>query len=138
MSTVVTHDLLETIVSSDSLSTLNRAIEAADMGDALKGKGPLTIFAPTNEAFKQIPKDVLNSTLKNKPRLESILKYHVVSGKHMASDIDNLPSVQTLQGESLRISTEGGIRINDASVVHADIECTNGVIHLIDSVLMPE
>ncbi|HUT11108.1 MAG TPA: fasciclin domain-containing protein [Thermoguttaceae bacterium] len=138
MSTAVTHDLLETIISSDSLSTLNQAIKAADMGSALKGKGPLTIFAPTNEAFKQIPKDILDSTLKNKPRLESILKYHVVSGKHMASEIVNLPSVQTLQGESLRISTEGGCRINDASVVNADIECTNGVIHLIDTVLMPE
>jgi len=138
MSTAVTHDIFETIVSLDSLSMLNQAIEAADMGAALKGQGPLTIFAPTNEAFKQIPKDVLDSTLKNKPRLESILKYHVVSGKHMASDIINLPSVQTLQGESLRISSEGGCRVNDATVVHADIQCTNGVVHLIDSVLMPE
>jgi len=137
MSTAVTHDIMETIVSMDSLSTLNQAIEAADLGDALKGAGPLTIFAPQNEAFKQIPKDLLDATLQDKPRLQSILKYHVVSGKHMSSEVMNLTSVETLEGRSLQISTEGGCRINDASVVQADIQCTNGVIHLIDSVLMP-
>jgi len=138
MSTTTTHSIFDTVFSKDSLSTLKQAIEAADIGIALKGEGPLTIFAPTNQAFEQIPKDTLDAVLQDKPRLQSILKFHVVPGKHMSDDIMKHESLDTLEGGSLKVCTEEGCRINDASVIQADIQCTNGVVHLIDTVLMPE
>jgi len=137
MSTTITHSIFDTVLSKDSLTTLKQAIEAAEIGLALQGEGPLTIFAPTNQAFAQIPSDTLQSVLEDKPRLQSILKHHVVPGKHMASDVVRHESLDTLEGGSLNVSTEGGCRINDATVVQADIQCTNGVVHLIDTVLMP-
>jgi len=116
-------------------------LKAAGLVDTLKGKGPFTVFAPTDDAFAKLPAGTVDDLLKpeNKQKLIAILTYHVVPGKVTAAQAMKLTSAKTVNGESLNISTEGGtVKINDATVTKADIMCSNGVIHVIDTVLMPK
>jgi len=132
-------DIVDTAVAAGSFKTLVTAVKVAGLVDTLKGDGPFTVFAPTDEAFAKLPKGAIESLLKDKEKLASVLTYHVVSGKVMAADAAKLDSAKTVQGGSLTIETEGGkVKINDATVAKADIVCTNGVIHVVDTVLMPE
>ena len=136
MSTTTTHNVIDTVQSHKSLSTLFQAINAAGLAGVLKGSGPFTIFAPTDEAFNKIPKATLDAVLEDTEKLQSILKNHVVSGKHMACDVTCVDSVQSLEGHDLCIDSKAGCKINNACVCQADIECSNGVIHMIDEVLL--
>ncbi len=130
-------DIVETAVAAGSFSTLVTAVQAAGLVETLKGAGPFTVFAPTDEAFAKIPAETLNAVLADKEKLTAILTYHVVSCKVLAADVVNLTSVTTVQGGSLKIDTANGVKVNDANVVKTDIVCDNGVIHVIDTVLMP-
>jgi uncharacterized surface protein with fasciclin (FAS1) repeats len=130
-------NIVETAMGNPMFSTLVTAVKAADLVETLSGAGPFTVFAPTNDAFAKIPADTLAVVLADKAKLTSILTYHVVSGKVMSADVANLTEATTVQGEKVKIDASNGVMINDAKVVTADIECTNGVIHVIDTVLMP-
>jgi uncharacterized surface protein with fasciclin (FAS1) repeats len=130
-------DIVDTAVAAGSFNTLVSALEAAGLVDTLKGEGPFTVFAPTDEAFAKIPEDQIQALLANKTQLTEVLTYHVVAGSVMSTDLENGMQVETLQGGNLSINTTEGVMVNDAKVVQADIECTNGVIHAIDTVLMP-
>ena len=133
-------DVVETAVAAGSFNTLAKALEAADLVDALKGKGPFTVFAPTDDAFAKLPAGTLEGLLKpeKKADLQSILKYHVVSGKVMAADVVKLKSADTLQGKKLTIKVQDGtVMVDKATVTKTDIQCSNGVIHVIDSVVLP-
>lgn len=134
-------DIVDTAVAAGSFKTLVAALKAAGLVDTLKGKGPFTVFAPTDDAFAKLPAGTVDELLKpeNKEKLKAILTYHVVSGKVTAAQAMKLTSAKTVNGESLNISTDGGtVKINDATVTKADIMCSNGVIHVIDTVLMPK
>jgi uncharacterized surface protein with fasciclin (FAS1) repeats len=131
-------DIVDTAVAAGSFKTLAAALQAADLVDALKGKGPFTVFAPTDEAFGKLPAGTVEALLKDKKKLTSILTYHVVPGRVTSGQVANLKSAKTLQGGEVSINTEQGVKINDARVVKADINTSNGVIHVIDSVLLPE
>jgi len=132
-------DIVDTALSAGNFSTLAAALGAAGLIEALKSDGPFTVFAPTDEAFAKIPPQTLGELLQpeNKERLTAILTYHVVPGKVTARDVANLNSAITLQGQALKISKQDGVQINNAKVIAPDIEATNGVIHVIDTVLMP-
>ena len=131
-------DIVDTAVAAGSFKTLATALQAASLVDALKGKGPFTVFAPTDEAFAKLPKETLAALLKDPKALGEILKYHVVSGAVKAADVVKLSEAKTLQGEPVTIKVDGStVMINDAKVVKADIETSNGVIHVIDTVMMP-
>ena len=130
-------DIVDTAVGAGSFKTLAAALTAAGLVDTLKGKGPFTVFAPTDEAFAKIPKADLDALLKDKAKLTSILTYHVVSGKVMAADV-KAGKVKTVQGSELTISTSNGVKVDNANVVKTDITAENGVIHVIDSVVMPK
>jgi uncharacterized surface protein with fasciclin (FAS1) repeats len=134
-------NIVETAIDGENFTTLVKAVQAADLVDTLSGPGALTVFAPTDAAFSKVPSGVLDSVLKDKKELTKLLKYHVLSGKYMASDVKKLKSIETLQGQSVKVEVHRlfhrGVKIDDAQVIHPDIECTNGVIHVIDSVLMP-
>ena len=132
-------NIVDTAVAAGNFKTLVTALQAAGLADTLKGDGPFTVFAPTDEAFAKIPKDQLNALMANKTQLTAILTNHVVSGEIMSSDLKNGMTVKTVQGENLIISlANGGVMVNDAKVVQADIVSTNGVIHAIDTVLIPK
>jgi len=131
-------NIVETAVAAGSFKTLVTAVQAAGLVDTLSGAGPFTVFAPTDEAFAKIPKETLDAVLADKAKLTAILTYHVVAGKIMVSDVMSLTSAKTVQGGEVTIDTANGVMVNDAKVVQADIECSNGVIHVIDSVLMPK
>ena len=134
-------DIVDTAVSAGSFKTLTAALDAAGLVETLKGKGPFTVFAPTDEAFAKLPEGTLKSLLKpeNKQKLTSILTYHVVAGNVKAADVIKLSSAKTLNGQSVTIKVVGSkVLINDATVVKADIATTNGTIHVIDTVLMPK
>jgi uncharacterized surface protein with fasciclin (FAS1) repeats len=135
-------DIVDTAVSAGNFKTLAAALEAAGLIDELKGAGPFTVFAPTDEAFAKLPAGTLESLLRpeNKEKLKSILLYHVVSGNVPASEVLNLNgrSVKTLQGSSIKVRTHNGVRVDHASVVQTDVMASNGVIHVIDTVLMPK
>lgn len=135
-------DIVETAVSAGQFKTLAAALEAAGLIDALKGAGPFTVFAPTDEAFAKLPAGTVESLLKpeNKEKLKSILLYHVVSGNVPASEVLKLngQSVKTLQGSSIKVQTKQGVRVDDAKVIKTDVMASNGVIHVIDTVLMPK
>ena len=131
-------NIVETAVAAGSFKTLVTAVQVAGLVDTLSGAGPFTVFAPTDEAFAKIPKETLDAVLADKAKLTAILTYHVVAGKVMASDVMGLTSAKTVQGDEVKIDTADGVMVNDAKVVQTDIECTNGVIHVIDSVLMPK
>ncbi len=131
------NDLIETARTAGSFKTLLAALEAADLTGALRGDGPFTVFAPTDEAFAKLPKGTVESLLNDIPKLQSILTYHVVAGNVMASDVVKLSEAKTLQGQVVRIDASSGVKINAARVVKADVAADNGVIHVIDEVLLP-
>jgi uncharacterized surface protein with fasciclin (FAS1) repeats len=130
-------DIVDTAVAAGSFKTLATALGAAGLVDTLKGKGPFTVFAPTDEAFAKIPKADLDALLKDKAKLTAVLTYHVVAGKVMAADV-KAGKVKTVQGSDLTVTTMGGVQVNGANVVKTDIVADNGVIHVIDSVVMPK
>jgi len=133
-------DIVDTAVSAGSFKTLTAALDAAGLVGTLKGKGPFTVFAPTDEAFAKLPEGTVKSLLKpeNKQKLTAILTYHVVAGNVKAADVIKLSSAKTLNGQSVTVKVVGGkVLINGATVVKADIAATNGTIHVIDTVLMP-
>lgn len=131
--------IVDIAVSNPEFSTLVTALQEADLVEVLSSDGPFTVFAPTNEAFSKIPEATLNEILADKEQLTSILTYHVVPGKVMSSDVVNVTSAETVQGSDLNVKVEGNsVMINNANVVAVDIEADNGVIHVIDTVLIPQ
>jgi len=145
--TVSTHvvaqekDIVDTAVAADGFNTLVAAVKAAGLVDVLKSDGPFTVFAPTDAAFKKLPEGTLEDLLKpeNKDKLVAILKYHVVPGKVMAADVVKLDSAKTAQGGKVTIKVANGkVMVDNANVVKTDIGCSNGVIHVIDSVILPK
>jgi uncharacterized surface protein with fasciclin (FAS1) repeats len=133
-----TMDIVETAVQAGSFNTLVTAIKAAGLVDTLKGKGPFTVFAPTDDAFAKLPAGTLEGLLKDKAKLSGILTYHMVAGKVMAADVVKLTSAKTVEGQSLTIDARKGVKVDNANVVKTDIVATNGVIHVIDSVVLPK
>ncbi len=134
-------DIVDTAASAGSFNTLVAAVKAADLVDTLKGAGPYTVFAPTDEAFAKLPAGTLDDLLKpeNKARLQAILTYHVVAGKVMAADAAKLTEAKTVNGQSFKIRNEGGtVMVDNAKVVKTDIQTSNGVIHVIDQVILPK
>jgi uncharacterized surface protein with fasciclin (FAS1) repeats len=133
-------DIVDTAIEAGSFSTLVTALQAADLVDTLRGDGPFTVFAPTDEAFAKLPAGTIESLLADIPTLADILTYHVVSGRVFSGDVVNLDAAPTVQGQSIRISVGmDGVMLNDASTVAAtDVLATNGVIHVIDTVILPE
>lgn len=130
-------DIVDTAVAAGSFKTLATALQSAGLVDTLKGAGPFTVFAPTDEAFAKLPEGTLNALLKDKAKLTAILTYHVVPGKVMAADVVKLKGAKTLQGSSVMIDASKGVKVDGANVVKADIVCSNGVIHVIDAVILP-
>ena len=130
-------DIVDTAVAAGTFKTLAAALTAADLIPTLKGPGPFTVFAPTDAAFAKIPKADLDALLKDKAKLTAVLTYHVVPGKVMAKDV-KAGKVKTVQGSELTITTAGGVMVDKAKVTATDIAADNGVIHIIDSVLMPK
>jgi uncharacterized surface protein with fasciclin (FAS1) repeats len=130
-------DIVAVARSAGSFSTLIAAVEAAGLTEALQGDGPFTVFAPTDEAFAALPPGTVDALLQDKEQLARILSYHVVSGRVTASEVAGIDSAPTLEGRSLSIDSSSGVRINDAQVVTADVMASNGVIHVIDKVLIP-
>jgi uncharacterized surface protein with fasciclin (FAS1) repeats len=130
-------DIVDTAVAAGDFKTLATALQKAGLVDTLKGKGPFTVFAPTDAAFAKVPKDQLDALLADKEKLTAVLTYHVVPGKVMASDV-KAGQVKTVQGSELTVSTSGGVKVDNANVVKTDIVADNGVIHVIDSVVLPK
>ena len=134
-------DIVDTAVAAGSFKTLVKALQAADLVDTLKGAGPFTVFAPTDEAFAKLPAGTLETLLKpeNKAKLQRLLTSHVVAGKVMAADVVKVSSAKAVSGVTLGISArDGGVTVDGAKVVKTDIAATNGVIHVIDSVILPK
>jgi uncharacterized surface protein with fasciclin (FAS1) repeats len=136
VSTANAKDIVDTAVSAGSFNTLAAALQAADLVDTLKGDGPFTVFAPTDAAFAKIPKADLDALLADKAKLSAVLTYHVVPGKVMSKDV-KAGNVKTVEGSSLTVSTMGGVKVDNANVTAVDIVADNGVIHVIDTVVMP-
>jgi len=133
-----TRDIVEVASEDDRFTTLVTAVQAAGLVDALKGDGPLTVFAPTNDAFDALPDGALDSLLSDTQALSDVLLYHVVDGKVMSTEVVELTEAETLLGEKLSIEVmDGSVMVNEAQVILTDIETSNGVIHVIDSVLLP-
>ncbi|MGD0598556.1 MAG: fasciclin domain-containing protein [Terriglobales bacterium] len=133
-------DIVDTAVAAGTFNTLATALQAAGLADALKGKGPFTVFAPTDDAFSKLPAGTVESLLKpeNKDKLKAILLYHVVSGDVTAAQVMKLSSAKTVNGQDLKLTVnDGTVMVNDAKVVKADVLASNGVIHVIDTVLLP-
>lgn len=132
-------DIVDTAADAGSFDTLVTAIKAAGLVDTLKGEGPFTVFAPTDAAFAKLPEGTVEALLKDKDKLASILTYHVVPGKVMAEDVAGMSSAKTANGQALTVkSSDGGVTIDNAKVVKTDILCSNGVIHVIDTVVLPK
>lgn len=131
-------DIVETAVAAGNFKTLARLLAEAGLVEVMKGPGPYTVFAPTDEAFAKVPKDVLDALARDKARLAQVLTYHVLTSKWTADDVKLVKTTGTAQGKPIDIAVSGGsLTINGAKVVKADIDCTNGIIHVIDTVLMP-
>ena len=131
-------DIVDTAMSAGTFSTLVTAITVAGLDTALKSPGPFTVFAPSDDAFSKLPSGTVESLLEDIPTLRKVLEYHVVSGKVMASDVVSLDKATTLAGEDVKITASGSsVKVNDAQVVTPDVETDNGVIHIIDTVLLP-
>jgi uncharacterized surface protein with fasciclin (FAS1) repeats len=131
-------DIVDTAVGAGQFNTLVKLVQEAGLVDALRGEGPFTVFAPTDEAFAKLPKKQVDALLKDKEALRRVLLYHVVQGKVMSSDVVKLRTAKTLQGQNINIRVRNNVvRINDAKVIKADIVCSNGVIHVIDKVILP-
>jgi uncharacterized surface protein with fasciclin (FAS1) repeats len=134
-------DIVDTAVAAGQFNTLAKALQAAGLVDTLKGKGPFTVFAPTDDAFAKLPPGTLDDLLKpeNKEKLQAILLYHVVPGKVTAAQVKKMKSAKTVNGQEVTVSARGGaVKVNDATVIKADVMASNGVIHVIDSVLLPK
>jgi uncharacterized surface protein with fasciclin (FAS1) repeats len=134
-------DIVDTAVAAGDFKTLAAALKAAGLVDTLKGAGPFTVFAPTDEAFAKLPAGTVDDLLKpeNRDKLVAILTYHVVPGKVMAKDVVKLHEAKTVNGKEVKIMTEGGkVMVDNANVVKTNIDCSNGVIHVIDSVILPQ
>jgi len=131
------NNIVETAIQAGSFKTLVEAVKEANLVDVLSGSGPLTVFAPTDAAFAKLPKGTLG-LLKDTGKLSEVLTYHVIPGKVMASEVVKLHSAKTVQGQSLTITNSDGVKIDDAKVITTDIQCSNGVIHVIDSVVLPK
>jgi uncharacterized surface protein with fasciclin (FAS1) repeats len=134
------YDIVDTAVAAGSFKTLATAVTAAGLADTLKGAGPFTVFAPTDEAFAKLPAGTVDGLLKDIPKLKAVLTYHVVAGKVMAADVAKMDgkSAKTVNGADVKIGTKDGVKLNGTSnVVKTDIECTNGVIHVLDTVILP-
>ncbi len=130
-------DIVDTAVAAGQFKTLASALTAAGLIETLKGEGPFTVFAPTDEAFAKIPKSDLDAILADKDKLTKILTYHVVAGKVTAADVVKLSEAKTVEGQSVKIDASDGVKVNGAKVVKADVMASNGVIHVVDSVLLP-
>ncbi len=136
-------DIVDIAVSAGTFKTLVAAVQAAGLVDTLKGDGPFTVFAPTDDAFAKLPKGTVEDLLKDKPRLTTLLTYHVVSGSIKAADVVSHKNITTIQGQDLKIDAakwhlHKSVKVNDANIVKVDIEADNGVIHVIDKVLLPK
>ncbi len=133
-------NIVEIASGNEDFSTLVAAVVAAGLAETLSSKGPFTVFAPTNEAFAKLPAGTVEELVKpeNKEKLAAILTYHVVSGKVMSTDLSNGQQAATVNGQEITISIDGGVKVDGANVVTADLEASNGVIHVIDSVIMPK
>lgn len=131
-------NIVQTAITAGSFKTLVAAVTAAGLVDTLSGPGPFTVFAPTDEAFAKLPAGTVDGLLKDIPKLKSILTYHVVPGKVMAADVMKLTTAKTVQGQSLTIQNNHGVHIDKAMVTTADVAADNGVIHIIDSVMLPK
>ena len=131
-------DIVDTAVEAGSFNTLAKALTEAGLVETLKGQGPFTVFAPTDEAFAKLPAGTLESLLQDKAKLTAVLTYHVISGKIMAAEVMRLDQAKTVQGQIVRISTMGGVKVNEANVIKTDIIASNGVIHVIDKVILPD
>lgn len=135
------HDIIDTAIADGQLKTLASALTAANLVTTLKGTGPFTVFAPNDAAFAKLPAGTLDGLLKDIPKLTALLKYHVMSGKIMAADVGKMDGkvAKTLSGGEIKVSTQGGVKLNGlAKVLKADVAGSNGVIHVIDTVLMPK
>ncbi len=130
-------DIVDTAAEAGTFTTLLAAAEAAGLVDTLKGEGPFTVFAPTDEAFAALPEGTVEGLLADPEALAAILTYHVVPGEVMSTDLSNGMTATTVNGADITIMTEGGVMVNDANVVAADVDASNGVIHVIDSVILP-
>lgn len=130
-------DIVDTAMKAGSFNTLVAAVKAAGLVDTLKGAGPFTVFAPSDDAFAKLPAGTVDSLLKDIPKLKKILTYHVVSGKVMAADVVKLKSAKTVEGSDVKIDASSGVKVNNSMVTTPDVAADNGVIHIIDSVLMP-
>ncbi len=130
-------DIVDTAVSAGSFNTLVAAVKAANLVDTLKGAGPFTVFAPTDEAFAKLPEGTVDSLLQDIPKLTKILTYHVVPGKVLSTDVVKLKSAKTVEGSEVKVDASSGVKINDATVTTPDVAADNGVIHIIDTVLIP-
>ena len=136
-------DIIDTAVAAGSFNTLVTAVKAAGLVDTLKSKGPFTVFAPNDDAFAKLPKGTVEGLLKDIPKLKAVLTYHVVSGKVMAADVTKLKTAKTVQGQDIKIDASKwhlhkNPKINDANVIKLDVVADNGVIHVIDKVLLPK
>jgi uncharacterized surface protein with fasciclin (FAS1) repeats len=130
-------NIVETAQAAGSFKTLVAAVTAADLGATLSGPGPFTVLAPNDEAFAKLPAGTVEALLADIPKLTKILTYHVIAGKHLAADVVTLSEAKTVEGSDVKITNNGGVMINDAKVIATDIMADNGVIHVIDTVLIP-
>ena len=130
-------DIVDTAVNAGSFNTLVAAVKAANLVDTLKGAGPFTVFAPTDEAFAKLPQGTVDGLLQDIPKLTKILTYHVVSGKVTAAEVVKLNSAKTVEGTNVKIDASNGVKVNNATVTTPDVAADNGVIHVIDTVLIP-
>jgi len=130
-------DIVDTAVAAGDFNTLATALKAAGLVETLKGDGPFTVFAPTDEAFAKIPQSDLQALLADKDKLTKVLTYHVVAGKVTAADVVKLDQAKTVEGQSIKIDTSNGVKVDNANVIKTDIMASNGVIHVIDSVILP-
>jgi uncharacterized surface protein with fasciclin (FAS1) repeats len=131
-------DIVDVAVSAGTFKTLVAAVEAAGLVETLKGEGPFTVFAPSDDAFAKLPKGTVKGLLADLPTLKSILTYHVVAGRVTAADVIKLTTAKTVQGQSVTFETNGGVKVDGANVVTADVKADNGIIHVIDSVILPK
>jgi uncharacterized surface protein with fasciclin (FAS1) repeats len=130
-------NIVETAIKAGNFKTLVKAVQAAGLVDTLSKQGPFTVFAPTDDAFAKVPASTLNTLLAKPNDLKKVLLYHAISGKIMSTDLYEEKKVKTVQGSEVKINAVGGVKVNDAKVVKANIECDNGVIHVIDKVILP-
>jgi transforming growth factor-beta-induced protein len=130
-------NLLQTVIDAGNFKTLIKAVQEAELVDTLSTGGPFTLFAPNDQAFAKLPKETIENILRDKEKLTNILTYHVVADKIMSKQVINIKKIQTVNGKNININTKNGVKLDKAKVIKTDIKCTNGVIHVIDQVLIP-